>query len=75
MRRGAPAPEEPVPPHPTVEAYTIERDGAGWRTSVLELPADVAAKYMRHTYEPDLFGLAKDKIDRAIEGRAMRGGR
>ena len=73
--RRAPEPEEPVAPLPTVEAYVIERDGPGWRASILELPAHIAAKYVRTTYEPDLFGLSKDKLDRAIEERAVKGGR
>ena len=75
MKRGAPDPEEPVSELPSVEAYVIERDGPGWRASILRLPATVAAKYMERTYEPDLFGLAKDKLDRAIEERAVKGGR
>jgi len=76
MKRGAPEPEEPVTELPSVEAYVIERDGpGGWRASVLRLPASVAAQYMVRTYEPDLFGLAKDKLDRAMEERAVRGGK
>ena len=69
-----PEPEEPAPPLPTVTAYVIVRDGPGWRPSILELPVDVAARYMVRTWEPDLFGLAKDKLDRHIEERATKGG-
>lgn len=75
MKRGAPEPEEPAEALPPVEAYVIERDGPNWRASVLLLPASLAAKHMTRTWEPDLFGLAKDKIDRAIEGRATKAGR
>jgi hypothetical protein len=70
-----PEPEEPAAPHATVTAYVIVRDGAGWRPSILELPADVAARHLVRTWEPDLFGLAKDKLDRHIEERAATGGR
>lgn len=65
-----PEPEEPVAAHPPVRAYTITREGAGWRVCWYDVPPSVLVPYQTEAREPDLKGLAMDRIMRDIEERS-----
>lgn len=66
----SPEPEEPVAAHPPTRVYAIERDGPGWRTTFYDVPAAALVPHQTKAWEPDLKGLAMDKIMRDIEERS-----
>lgn len=65
-----PEPEEPVQTHPPTRVYAIERDGVGWRTTFYDVPPAVLVQHQTQAWEPDLKGLAMDRIMRDIEERS-----
>lgn len=65
-----PEPEEPVAAHPPERFYSIVREGVGWRVAFHDAPPAEMARYQTKAFEPDLKGLAMDRIMRDIEERS-----
>ena len=66
-----PEPEEPVPAHPPVTLYVLERDSGGWRPSIYRMEAAALVRHgeLLSTHEPDIKGLAIEQLMRHLEER------